>query len=618
VPDSLKFQLELVDRMTAPGKQMEAQLKKLKLGLSDAEKQVRKTEAELAKLGKGKVVDIDQYRKLTAQLGQQKSVVSQLRGNVLGATDALKNQEAISDKSAKTMAALGGAMTAAAAAAGVLAIAVGAAAVAGMSLALSASEAKNDTLDALEAFQGSAEAADATYKSILGITDRVAISVKRGQELALELSAAGITSGDALTRAVESIGQVESVLGAGAGQKIQSIIEKAMAGGEFDLSTKNLKGTGVSTEMIAKQLGITPKQLEAQIKAGQISAEKGIDALTKAVNTKFGALAGKQVLDFGAQIQKAKDNLMGMFAGVDTSGFLTALKDVLSVFDSSTASGAALKEMLTSVFNGLFKVVEAVAPFVKAFLKGMIIIALQIYIAFKPLIKTIRDAFGGDNTASVEGFAGVFSRFGEFLAQYLPYVVQVAQAVVGFLIPAFQYLWAVLSPVLSIVGMLITAFASITVPIAEFFLGIVGKMAEFGANIVNGLVSGIVSMANAPVEAVKGIATSALNGFKSVFGIASPSKVMGEMGGHLMGGLEGGIDKNSSAPTAALADSVAPPQLGGSVGGGSKSVTLQVAPGAIVIQTSGGAQEIAETLPGLLANVFEQAMIEVGGSAKAA
>lgn len=611
MPDSLKFQIALIDAVSKPGKEMASAVQKLKLQLSEAEKQVRKTEAELAKLGKGKNVDLNQYKQLTAQLAQQKGTVSQLRGNVLGATSAMRDQAATSASSAASLAALGTAATAAAAAVVAMGVALGAAAIGGMSLAISASEAKNDTLDALEAFQGSAEAADSTYKSILGITDRVAISLKRGQELAIELSAAGLTSGAALTSAVESIGQVESVLGAGAGGKIQALIEKSLAGGEFKLESRALQGTGVSTAMIAEQLGITPKQLEAQIKAGQISAEKGVDALTKAVNSKFGALAGKQVLDFGAQMQKLKDNIIGIFADVDTGGFLTSLKDVLSVFDASTTSGAALREVLTGVFNGLFKVVEAVAPFVKAFLKGMIIIALQIYIAFKPLIKTIRDAFGGDNTAAVEGFAGVFSRFGEFLAQYLPFVVSFAQTLIGFLVPAFKLLWSVISPILTIVGAVITALGAISSVIQGFVL----QAMTFGVQIVTGLLDGIKSMASAPVDAIKGIASSALNAFKGVFGIASPSKVMAQMGGHMMGGLEQGIDKNASAPEAALTESVAPPALGGGgAGSGGRSVVLNVEAGAIQINAGGGAQQIAEELPGLLANVFEQAMIEVGGA----
>ncbi len=590
---------------------MEAQLKKLKLQLSDAEKQVKSTEKALAGLG-----NRQDKGPLLAQLATQKSLVAGLRQEVLKTAGAVTQESKAQNAANDSML---GAVTKGTILGNVYvklgeyaikaAAAVAEFALSGFSLALSASEAKNDTLDALEAFQGSAEAADETYKSILGITDRVAISVKRGQELATELAAAGITSRDALTSAVESIGQVESVLGAGAGGKIQSIIEKAMAGGEFDISAKTLKGTGVSSAMIAEQLGISPKQLEAQMKAGTITAEKGVEALTKAVNAKFGALAGKQVLDFGAQIQKVKDNIIGIFADVDTSGFLGALKDVLSVFDSQTVAGSALKEMLQSVFNGLFKVVEAVAPYVKAFLKGMIIIALQIYIAFKPLIKTIQDAFGGDSKASVEGFAAVFSRFGEFLAQTLPFVVSYAQAIVGFLIPAFKLLWSVLSPILTIVGAVITVLAGLGSVIQTFVV----QAMTFGVQIVTGLVDGIKSMAAAPVEAVKGIASSALNAFKGVFGIASPSKVMAQMGGHMMSGLEGGIDKNASAPEAALASSVAPPALGGGASGGSKSVSLSVAPGAIVIQTSGGAQEIAETLPGLLANVFEQAMIEMGG-----
>ena len=58
-----------------------------------------------------------------------------------------------------------------------------------------------------------------------------------------------------------------------------------------------------------------------------------------------------------------------------------------------------------------------------------------------------------------------------------------------------------------------------------------------GMFLIEGLISGISGLAGAAVEAIRGVGESILNGFKSLFGIASPSAVMEEQGNFLIQGL---------------------------------------------------------------------------------
>lgn len=588
MPESLRFQLDLIDKMTKPGKEMEAQLKKLKVQLGAAEKAVRATEQAINKMQKSKVVDIKSYRDLTHQLGQQQHAVSGFRSAILGMAQPMEEaSEGMTGQIAKGVALgnvyvkLGEYVLKAAAAIGSLGFK-------GMEFAIEASEAKNDTLDALDAFLGSAEEVDYVYNSIVDIGDHVAMSQAKGRDLAVQLSAAGVTNSKLLVDAIESIGQVSSILGEGAGSKIQSIIERSQASGKFQLSAKQLKGTGVSNDMVAQAMGITPKQLEAQMKAGTITAEKGVAALTKAVSNKFAGVAAKQVLDLPAQITKAKDDFAHLFEDVKVEGFLTSLKGILSILDQNTAAGQALKYVVDTVFSGLFAAVETVMPFVKAFFKGLIIIALQVYIALRPLIKTISDAFGGDNSSAVESFAGFMSKLGEVIGWVVSQFVSVAQVGIS----------------------VIQTF----VQIETYVVGLISSFFSMGANLVTGLVDGIKSMASAPVDAIKNMASGALNSFKGVFGIHSPSKVMGQMGGHLMTGLEEGIDDGSTAPGAAMADAVAPPVASGGSGkgGGGGNVTITMAPGSVVISGISNAQQLQDLFPGMLADAAEQLMLQTG------
>ena len=68
-----------------------------------------------------------------------------------------------------------------------------------------------------------------------------------------------------------------------------------------------------------------------------------------------------------------------------------------------------------------------------------------------------------------------------------------------------------------------------------------------GMFLVEGLISGISGLANAAVEAIKGVGESILNGFKSLFGINSPSTVMEEQGNFLIQGLTNALTNLPSA-----------------------------------------------------------------------
>ena len=68
-----------------------------------------------------------------------------------------------------------------------------------------------------------------------------------------------------------------------------------------------------------------------------------------------------------------------------------------------------------------------------------------------------------------------------------------------------------------------------------------------GMFLVEGLISGISGLASAAVEAIKGVGQSILDGFKSLFGIASPSTVMEEQGNFLIQGLTNALTNLPSA-----------------------------------------------------------------------
>jgi hypothetical protein len=625
--DALTYQLKLIDGMSAPANKADKALAALQKQIKAEEQELAKLNKAQRNLNKGDVVDINTSKLLKQQISAKSNSLAALQQHMVQLGQAgSKDIKGAAVETEGLSAALGELAGPAAIAAGALA-ALGAAVagfiIGGASLAIQARELKDDTIDALDAFLGSQQAAEDVYDKLGNIERDVAISQERATGLARELSAAGVTNADALTDAIKSIGQVSSVLGSGAGEKVQKIIEKAVQSGKFTVNAKQLAGTGVQVQKlyaeIAARTGKGVKQVEADLKAGKISAEVGVAALTKVLDTKFGAVAGKQVLDLGNQLQRFKDNISKLFEDVDTGPFLSALHDILDLFDTETVTGKGLHDTLTAIFDGVFKAAAAALPYVKTALKGVFIIALQVAIALKPIIKAIKDAFGGDSKSGVDSFASALSTVGEVLGTVIGWLAK--------LVTNTEFLQGVkytFYGIAVVVGLLAAGVALLVAPLYALgaaFVYVLGLGAEFvgwalnaGSAIVNGLLDGVLGGGEAFGKAVAQVAMKGLASFKAVFGIHSPSKVMAQMGKHMMAGLDMGIDLGAPAANDTLAAAVDPAPQVSQRATGSASVTHNTGGVTINITISGigSVNELKEMMPEIMADALEQAGLMTG------
>lgn len=83
--------------------------------------------------------------------------------------------------------------------------------------------------------------------------------------------------------------------------------------------------------------------------------------------------------------------------------------------------------------------------------------------------------------------------------------------------------------------------------ISTFFSDLWGKFYNWGGDIINGLIDGIVGRAKKAVDSVKEVGKKIASGFKSFFGINSPSKLFAEYGVNITQGLAGGITKGEGS-----------------------------------------------------------------------
>ena len=628
----MNFTLNMDGNLAAQAAKDADALEKLQNALRQEEKALAAMQKQMSALQKASNVDVATFRKLDTAIKAQKDKVAGLTGQLvnMGATglDPVKDKAANLAQAFGSLqqragpvgqffAALGPWGVAAAIGIGALVVAV-TAAVAGLgklvSLAAQYSEARGDAERILTTVFDSEKAAEHTYDVITNVTKRVAISQEKAIEVADSLSKAGVYSGDAMVRAIESVGKAEAAR-KGAGQVIQGIIERSeksrQAGfgnmGGFTVNRAELRQAGIQykdfLQTLSQQTGRSMRDVAGALRVGRVSVAAGLDALNATVDRKLGPLAEKKFYTIGAATTRLKDTLGRLFDSMDTSVVGRALDGFTRFFDDSTVSGETLKAILGSIFEGLSKGIDAVAPYVTTFMDFLLLTFLQVRHALKPIREVFAEVFGAGGT-DVLTFEKTLRGVADVLVPLLTGIIGAGALAFG----AWMQVQDALAGVFGWAFRAIDAFKT-------------GGWEALGTYIVDGLTKGLADGAAKFVKSMGDLAMAGLKTFKGIFGISSPSKVMMAQGGYIDQGLAKGIDSGSGEPTRAMggmADQTmgATPmaQGGASSGSGraSGSMTVTFAEGAFQIHGVQGAADLEARMPQIFADIFEQLGISMG------
>ena len=148
-------------------------------------------------------------------------------------------------------------------------------------------------------------------------------------------------------------------------------------------------------------------------------------------------------------------------------------------------------------------------------------------------------------------------------------------------------------------------FSGLWVKIKQIFLAVPLIFIKLGSDIISGLWNGIKSKASALFDFVKGIGKSIANAFKTVLGIASPSKVFMDYGVNITEGAHKGIQKGQSKLTGAsagMAKSITPNSSGGKSGSGG-GVTINFSP---TISGGGSGSDISTEIKKLIPQLIRE------------
>jgi hypothetical protein len=598
-------------KLSQKASQLETAMGKVDKGLLQEVEDAKKLDAALAKAAAGKA-------KLGSASNKTAKTLPNLTQEMLrsqGAAQSLAQSNAIAaDSGAGLQAELaeltGGLSIVAEVAAGV-AGAFGLLIFAGVKLALSANEAKQKMTTLFD----SLGEGKITGKETIAMLDELGEQIGQTREQLAPLTKGFLTMGITGTEELKSLTLAAASAGAlaeGGAEKFTKffgVVNAAAQTGEklkipFKKLETQLQGVGLNIGDLAKQMGISEAALTKGLKAGTIDAKKFGDALTEAATSKGAgplANAGKQL---GQSWEKFKTDLVELFEDIDVGPFLSELKSVFGIFSKGSPVGKQLKGGIGDFFKQVFSILTKLVPMAKHFFIDMAIYALKAYIAAKPILKWLLDL--RNNETVMTALVGAMKTLGV--------VLLVVGAAIAFVVALVVGAWAAATLLIVGVYALIGSFNELTQgagkALADWLKTIPGVANDF----ISGLVNGIKAGAAAVIAAVTGVVGGAIDAAKKKLGIASPSKVMMQIGDHTATGMAEGIEAAndnvhgaaSGLASAAVKGAQAPaPASGGSDKGGGTVVNINV-------QVDGAGKSAQEITDEMIAQSFERYALVAG------
>jgi hypothetical protein len=358
---------------------------------------------------------------------------------------------------------------------------------------------------------------------------------------------------------------------------------------------KALEGVGIKLSTQGEEAASS----FAAFAGGAAITGRSVDKLVDRVKDRLGGIAQRQMSSLTVQAQKQQEAFDALFSGLKIDPFLNAWKEVRDLLGQATASGRALKLIITNVLQPLIGASTSGAPLMKRFFQGMIISALQLTLVVLALRAWFRKTFGDVQiTKGIDGqklavLAGKTALGGLVIGLTLASVavVGLAMRLTGWFVPALlratlatlKFSFGGITRTIAAFGRMaaaawsaVPALWAAVAPMLPFVLAALGLGAavyqlvkywdelviafeqvdwgQLGIDIMTGLVRGLVG---GPLfEKMKELATGAIAAFKQAIGSASPSKAFMRVGYTIPQGVAAGVVAGSPEAQAASSQMV--------------------------------------------------------------
>ena len=197
----------------------------------------------------------------------------------------------------------------------------------------------------------------------------------------------------------------------------------------------------------------------------------------------------------------------------------------------------AVANAFVGAWNGIVAIWNGAGAFFQGLWDGIVLVFSVVGTFFADLFRGAWEGIKNIWNAAVGFFQGVWNG-----------IVNIFNVVVGFYVGIFQRAWDGIKNIWNAVG---GFFRDVWNNIVNAFSGAM----NLGKNIVEGLWNGISNMVSWIGNKIRGFGESVLGGIKSFFGIKSPSRVMRDEVGKMLGlGIAGGIVDSTAAAVKAAKD----------------------------------------------------------------
>ena len=480
---------------------------------------------------------------------------------------------------------------------------------AGAAFAIESAQSKQQMVSMLGALGQGVISGDQFDEMLTDMSSKLGVTKDAMVPMVRELAAMGITGEDSIRKMTTAALSAKALAGGAesGAQAFMSLAKKIQIASETGQGLKiPAKGLGSLAEMglnvndIAGKMGLSAKVLASQLKAGTVNASKFGDALQTALVEKGAGPLSTMSNSMGNLKDMLKQSIGDVFEDIEIGPFIAQVKSLFAVFATGTPAGEALKSGIGGFFNKVFKVLADGVPLVKHFFLDMIILGLKAYIALTPMAAKLDEFF-----ISLGGASALTSVFNG--------LVTVVKVLATMALVAFSPLIALVtvgSAMLVLGGILLNFFGQAMGAVFEF----AASAATAAKNFILGLVGGIINGGSMVVDSVKSLASQATNAFKSALGIASPSKVMFAMGGHVAQGAADGIEDNSDSVGGA-SRGLASAAVGGFTGAPTTSGQSSKSSGATInvsVQIDGAGRSAMEITELMVSSVFERMALGSG------
>lgn len=266
-------------------------------------------------------------------------------------------------------------------------------------------------------------------------------------------------------------------------------------------------------------------------------------------------------------VGEALSGLLSQIVNMAIELLPTLIETALSLITSlSVAIVEALPSLVdaivTTLINSIPVLLDGATQLLLAILDAIPLILPILIEAIPTIVMTIVDGLLIALPQLIEGalqlLMAIVQAIPIFIQQLLPQVPTIVDAIISGLLDclpelidgAIELLFGIIDAIPEIIAALYEEVPRIVTSIVDSLLRAIPQLVEAGGQLISGLIKGMLDFDVS--GALKKVGNGIINGFKKLFGIHSPSRVMAEMGEFMDEGLAMGIEDGAKEPINAL------------------------------------------------------------------